>query len=47
MKNIVIATTLALSSMVSSAQKLAEAKKNDLEVQQYQAMVAKNINTIV
>lgn len=47
MKNIVIATTLALSSIVSSAQKLDEAKKNDLEVQQYQATVAKNINTIV
>ena len=29
MKNIVIATTLALSSIVSSAQKFDEAKKND------------------
>lgn len=47
MKNIVIATTLALSSIVSSAQKLDEAKKNNLEVQQYQATVAKNIDTIV
>jgi hypothetical protein len=47
MKNIVIATSLALSSIVSLAQKLDEAKKNDLEVQQYQARVAKNINTIV
>jgi hypothetical protein len=47
MKNIVIATTLALNGVLSFAQTQDETKRNNLEIQQYQATVAKNINTIV